>query len=525
MKISFALIAAIALVAKSNASECWSEKYGFECCSPTFHPFKTIDFRQGLWAVEDDKWCGILNGGVDSSKPCWSLKHRYPCCSRLYNIELLSDELGSWGVENGDWCGVVEDKECWANALGYPCCAKSDTKLEFENSSYKWGIEDGIWCGIVDQEKEESNGNYSIQGKNPFLNKLYINPKYVKQIELAINKMNDDSIIEKAESMKNYSNAIWLNSFETLTQEFEYHLKRASEEQKANGEKVLTVFVLYNIPGRGCTRFSTTGELLANKSDIERYKSEYIDYIESTVKQYKDQPIVFIVEPDTLGGLISTRQYPACADAEEYYYEAIAYAIQKLGVLPNVALYLDAGNNSFIGYDDNRELAIKIYSKILKAGFPGTIRGFASNVANYKQWSEPALSRGPDTDWNPNPDEQRFIAALHKDFVDNNIPAYFIEDTSRNGRKIDIVNPGEWCNLSGAGAGARPEAQPVKDMDYLDAFYWVKPLGYSDGTSDSTYAEYDIFCGHAKSMMPAPRQDLWFQKAFEEGIKNANPSL
>jgi len=154
MKTSIALFAATALVAKSYASSCWSEKFGYECCSPTFHAFKTIDYRQGIWSVEDNKWCGLLNGGVDASKPCWAHKLRYPCCSRLHNLEIVADENGSWGIENNDWCGVVEDNECWANELGYPCCSSGNTKVEFENSSYKWGLEDGIWCGIVTEEKE-----------------------------------------------------------------------------------------------------------------------------------------------------------------------------------------------------------------------------------------------------------------------------------------------------------------------------------------------------------------------------------
>jgi len=524
MKTSIALFAATALVAKSYASSCWSEKYGYECCSPSFHPYKTIDYRQGIWSIENNNWCGILNGGVDASKPCWSHKLRYPCCSRLHNIEVLADENGSWGIENGDWCGVVEDKECWANELGYPCCANNTTKVEFENSSYKWGLEDGIWCGIIGEKEKEIPVDYSIQGENPFKNKFYINPNYEELVDLSIKQMSDRSLIQKAENVKKYSNAIWLNYISIVEKEFEFHLKNALEEQETTGEKILTVFVLNNIPGSDCTKELHQSEFLTNKTDMGRYKEEYIDYIESIVKKYNQQPIVFLVEPSTFTALISTSRNPDCAEAEDYYYEGVAYAIQKLGVLPNVALYLDIGYYNITGYDDNRDEAIKIYKKILQAGSPGTVRGFFSNVGRYGTWSEPTLTRGPETEWNPNPDEERFIAAMHKDLVNNNMPANFIVDTSRNGMKVE-VSPGEWCNLKGAGAGPRPEAEPIKGMDYLDAFYWVKQLGISDGTSDATSAQYDPYCAHYHSMKPSPKFYEWFQSYFEECIMYANPPL
>jgi len=77
----------------------------------------------------------------------------------------------------------------------------------------------------------------------------------------------------------------------------------------------------------------------------------------------------------------------------------------------------------------------------------------------------------------------------------------------------------------GAGVGARPEANPISGMDYLDAFYWIKPLGESDGTSDESAERYDGYCGHKTAMKPAPEAGQWFQEFFEMGIKNANPPL
>ena len=115
---------------------------------------------------------------------------------------------------------------------------------------------------------------------------------------------------------------------------------------------------------------------------------------------------------------------------------------------------------------------------------------------------------------------------MHKDFTSAGIKSvYFIDDTSRNGHKTDRTHPGEWCNQTGVGIGARPQANPISGMDYLDAFYWVKPLGESDGTSDTSAVRYDGYCGHATAMKPAPEAGQWFQKHFEQGIENANPPL
>ncbi|KAL6601010.1 glycoside hydrolase family 6 protein, partial [Neocallimastix sp. 'constans'] len=290
---------------------------------------------------------------------------------------------------------------------------------------------------------------------------------------------------------------------------------------------VLTVFVVYDLPGRDCHALASNGELLANDGDLARYKSEYIDVIEGHLKTYKSQPVVLIVEPDSLANLVTNLEStPACADSEKYYLDGHAYLIQKFGILPHVAMYLDIGHAFWLGWDDNREKAGKVYSKVISSGAPGKVRGFTDNVANYTPWEDPTLSRGPETEWNPCPDEKRYLEAMHKDFKSAGIESvYFVCDTSRNGKKVDRKHPGEWCNQTGVGVGARPQASPVSGMDYLDAFYWIKPLGESDGTSDESAARYDGYCGHETAMKPAPEAGQWFQKHFEQGIKNANPPL
>nr|AAL01212.1 cellobiohydrolase II-like cellulase CelI [Orpinomyces sp. PC-2] len=474
-----------------------------------------------------------------ASAACWSESLGYPCCSSPNaNVE-YTDADGKWGVENGNWCGIPVPEACWSEKLGYPCCSSSSAKVEYTDADGKWGVENGNWCGIQTTpgtpspvptpDIEVKPGEQYTHSGNPFSGvEFFLNPYYVAEVDAAIEQMTNSSLKAKAEKMKTYSNAIWLDTIKNMHQWLETNLKGALQQQEFTGSKVLTVFVVYDLPGRDCHALASNGELLANDSDAQRYKTEYIDVIEEKLKYYKSQPVVLIVEPDSLANLVTNLDStPACRDSEKYYLDGHAYLIQKLGVLPHVAMYLDIGHAFWLGWDDNREKAGKVYSKVISSGKPGKVRGFTDNVANYTPWEDPTLSRGPETEWNPCPDEKRYLQELmHKDFKAAGIESvYFVCDTSRNGHKVDRKHPGEWCNQTGVGVGARPQASPVSGMDYLDAFYWIKPLGESDGTSDTSAARYDGYCGHDTAMKPAPEAGQWFQKHFEQGLENANPPL
>nr|AAL92497.1 exoglucanase Cel6A [Piromyces sp. E2] len=477
---------------------------------------------------------------ANASAACFSERLGYPCCRG--NEVFYTDNDGDWGVENGNWCGIggASATTCWSQALGYPCCT-STSDVAYVDGDGNWGVENGNWCGIIAGGNSSNNnsgstinvgdvtiGNQYTHTGNPFAgHKFFINPYYTAEVDGAIAQISNASLRAKAEKMKEFSNAIWLDTIKNMNEWLEKNLKYALAEQNETGKTVLTVFVVYDLPGRDCHALASNGELLANDSDWARYQSEYIDVIEEKLKTYKSQPVVLVVEPDSLANMVTNLDStPACRDSEKYYMDGHAYLIKKLGVLPHVAMYLDIGHAFWLGWDDNRLKAGKVYSKVIQSGAPGNVRGFASNVANYTPWEDPTLSRGPDTEWNPCPDEKRYIEAMYKDFKSAGIKSvYFIDDTSRNGHKTDRTHPGEWCNQTGVGIGARPQANPISGMDYLDAFYWVKPLGESDGYSDTTAVRYDGYCGHATAMKPAPEAGQWFQKHFEQGLENANPPL
>eukprot|EP00833_Pecoramyces_ruminatium_P000903 jgi/Orpsp1_1/1174935/evm.model.c7180000052010.1 len=533
MKASIVLTAVAALTAKASAA-CWSEPLGYSCCTTTTQVVDTDD--NGEWGVENGNWCGI-----PKQQDCWAEPLGYPCCKTTTEV-VDTDSNGQWGLENGNWCGITGKQQpqpqppvssCWAEPLGYPCC-KTTTDVVDTDDNGKWGFENGNWCGIVGDEKDKSGekdytiGSQYVHQGNPFSGvEFYLNPYYIKEVEGAINNISDSSLIPKAEKMKTYSNAIWLDNISNMNSWLESNLKEALSQQNETGKKILTVFVVYDLPGRDCHAMASNGELLANDADMVRYKKEYIDVIEGHLTKYVSQPVVLIIEPDSLANMVTNLDSTAaCRDSESYYMDGHAYLLQKFGQLKHVAMYLDIGHAFWLGWDDNREKAAKVYKKVIQSGAPGEVRGFVSNVANYTPWEDPTLSRGPDTEWNPCPDEKRYIQAMHDDFKAAGIKnVYFVDDTSRNGHKTDRKHPGEWCNQTGVGVGARPKANPISGMDYLDAFYWIKPLGESDGTSDESAERFDGYCGHDTAMKPAPEAGQWFQAHFEQGIKNANPPL
>ncbi|OUM61929.1 glycoside hydrolase family 6 protein [Piromyces sp. E2] len=467
------------------------------------------------------------------SATCFSEILGYPCCTSSVAPVLYTDNDGNWSVEKGNWCGIpenqIDDDDCWAHKLGYSCCSHTE-RVVYTDDDGEWGIEDNQWCGL-------NNSNFinpiDIKSDNPFSGRdYYINPEYIAKVDKAISEMSDPLLIVKAEKIKNYSNAIWLNSIDEMNEKLEINLKNAYYEQLQSGKEVLSVFVLNNLPGRNCHALSTHGELLPNDDDLARYKNEYIDVIEEKLKAYKNQPVALIVEPDSLINLITKIDTtPACAEAEKYYLDGHAYLIKRLGTLPNVAIYLDIGNSSLLGWEEYHEKMAKLYHDVIQSGAPGTVRGFASNVANYTPWEDPEAYpgpnyRGPDMEWNPNPDESSYIKTMYKTFVSGGIKSVrFIVDTSRNGKRTNREQDDEWCNVTGYGIGARPQANPISEMSYVDAFYWVKPVGESDGTTDEKSKYFEDYCKHRTSMKPSPEEGEWFQAHFEQGIENANPPL
>jgi cellulose 1,4-beta-cellobiosidase len=281
------------------------------------------------------------------------------------------------------------------------------------------------------------------------------------------------------------------------------------------------VVVVYDLPNRDCSAKASAGELKMSENGLHRYKTEFIDPIVAILKKYPDQPIVILLEPDSLPNLATNMNIPACQEARTGYIEGVAYAIKALN-LPNVSIYLDIAHSGWLGWDGNREKAAKIYKQTLKlAGGVDMIRGFATNTSNFTHLSNRDGAVLEPT--NPCPNELTYIKKMAVTLSDHGIKNKgFIIDTARNGKGGIRRVWGHWCNIKGAGLGERPQASPAP---FVDAYYWMKPPGESDGVADPTQPRYDPECGSNESAKGAPQAGQWFESYFLDLVRNANPPL
>lgn len=308
---------------------------------------------------------------------------------------------------------------------------------------------------------------------------------------------------------------------------------------QAAAKHTVPVLVMYNVPGRDCSQYSSGG---AGSDDA------YRAWVDGVVAGLGHAHSVIIVEPDGLANLPSDcpGAYPGqdinALTAQRI--DDIKYAGDQVETNdPNSMVYLDAGHSAWHSAGD---MAKRLY----EAGV-GDLQGFFLDVSNYQYtpnssyygtWLSECLAYatpvnsanaavapddfgncgdeyyngGPATSWqggamNPygvwspnNPDltlntsgvESRYAMELGS----VRPVAHFVIDTSRNGNGpndmsayaaapynqppsvISGLQAGNWCNPPGAVLGATPQAVPQPtDFPLLDAYLWVKTPGESDG--------------------------------------------
>jgi cellulose 1,4-beta-cellobiosidase len=359
------------------------------------------------------------------------------------------------------------------------------------------------------------------------------------------------------------------------------HLDEALR-QKGSGELVVQL-VIYNLPGRDCAALASNGEL--KPDEIGRYKTEYIDPIKAILadSKYSSLRIVTTVEIDSLPNLVTNTgsrptATPQCdvMKANGNYVKGVGYALNKLGDVPNVYNYVDAGHHGWIGWDDNFGASATLFKEAASAegATVNDVHGFITNTANYSALKENNFSINDNVagksvreskwvDWNRYTDELSFAQAFRNQLVSVGFPSGIgmLIDTSRNGwggtarptgpgaqTSVDTyvdggrydrrIHLGNWCNQSGAGLGERPQASPAAG---IDAYVWMKPPGESDGASkeipNPDGKGFDRMCdptyeGNARNgynmsgaLPDAPISGHWFSAQFQQLMRNAYPPL
>ncbi|KAH8766511.1 putative 1,4-beta-D-glucan cellobiohydrolase C [Hyaloscypha finlandica] len=280
-------------------------------------------------------------------------------------------------------------------------------------------------------------------------------------------------------------------------------------------------FVVYDLPDRDCSAAASNGEFTIADNGVANYFA-YIDSIRALLVTYSDVHTILVIEPDSLANLITNLNVAKCAGAQSAYMQCVNYALTQLN-LPNVAMYIDAGHAGWLGWSANIGPAANLFATVYKnAGAPASLRGLATNVANYNAWT---ISPCPSyTSGDANCDEQLYVNALAPLLASQGWSAHFITDTGRNGVQPTAQNAwGDWCNLIGTGFGVRPTTNTGDALE--DAFVWVKPGGEADGSSNSTAPRYDYHCGSSDALQPAPQAGTWFEAYFVQLLTNANPKF
>ncbi|NRB79667.1 MAG: glycoside hydrolase family 6 protein [Saccharospirillaceae bacterium] len=168
---------------------------------------------------------------------------------------------------------------------------------------------------------------------NPFSDVyMYNNSEFSKLIDYSIERISDDSLIDKMKVVKQQPTAVWINSIDDITAQNDEtklglveHLDAALLQQQdwktlSNGvmAPMSIVLVLNNMPDRECSAFSSDGKLIQVGMDgvtydsdtiglgYAKYRDEYINPISQILSdaKYASLRIVTILEPNSFTNMI-----------------------------------------------------------------------------------------------------------------------------------------------------------------------------------------------------------------------------
>ncbi|PPQ76870.1 hypothetical protein CVT24_008635 [Panaeolus cyanescens] len=355
---------------------------------------------------------------------------------------------------------------------------------------------------------------------NPYIGRdVYRFPDYVSAATAGALAITNGTISQNALKVANTPNFLWIDRVAKIP-EFEKALARASialgrvHVFSVPLSAPVVQIVLYNIPGRDCASLTpSTGDFEATVEGVEAYKEKFIDVIVGIAKKYPTIPVVVILEPRSLVSLITSLSIARCANAASDYKSSITYALSALSTSSTITTYIDISSTQILTWPANIAPAAKLLNQLYQAaGYPASVRGFATNVGWYNY-----LEASPGDPY-PNSTELVYVQTLTKAIRSSTsvspIPAHAIINQARSG----YGGISDTCNLRMAGVGPRPV---VDVSDIVDAIVWTERIGVSDGSSFDDKAR----CGGSDSYTPSPPAGAWFQTYFEWLVRRANPEL
>lgn len=85
-----------------------------------------------------------------------------------------------------------------------------------------------------------------------------------------------------------------------------------------SGPETIGAFVVYDLPNRDCAALASNGELTVANDGLTKYKA-YIDSIAAMVKKHSSTKIALVIEPDSLGNLVTNANVAKCQEAHDDY--------------------------------------------------------------------------------------------------------------------------------------------------------------------------------------------------------------
>ncbi|MEU2270844.1 glycoside hydrolase family 6 protein [Streptomyces olindensis] len=565
-----ALLAAMALVAGATGTAFAADPGGAGTAAVPC----TVDYKiQNQWSTGFTAAVTLTNNSA--AKSSWSLKWSY-----AGNQKVTSGWNARISQSGTDVTAANENYNAQL-ATGASVSFGFQGSYSGSNAIPATFTLDGVTCNVDDGSTGPTDppgpGGPANRVDNPYSGaKVYVNPEW-----------SANAAAEPGGSrVANQPTGVWLDRTAAINgaggkMGLRAHLDEALR-QKGSGELVVQL-VIYNLPGRDCSALASNGELKAD--EIGRYKTEYIDPIKAILAdpKYASLRIVTTVEIDSLPNLVTNTgsrptAVPQCdvMKANGNYVKGVGYALNKLGDVPNVYNYVDAGHHGWIGWDDNFGASATVFKEAATAegATVNDVHGFITNTANYSALKENNFSITDNVagksvreskwvDWNRYVDELSFAQAMRNQLVSIGFPSGIgmLIDTSRNGwggaarptgpgaqTSVDTyvdggrydrrIHPGNWCNQAGAGLGERPRANPAPG---IDAYVWMKPPGESDGASkeipnnegkgfdrmcDPTYTGNPRNNYNMSGALPdAPISGQWFSAQFRQLMQNAYPPL
>lgn len=271
-----------------------------------------------------------------------------------------------------------------------------------------------------------------VKGQNPFAGiRLYVNP-YSQAASAAQEwQTNHPAEAKLLQKIAQQPTAWWMGEWSGDIEPAVHNLGNAT-----NSLGMVPVVVAYNVPNRDCGQYSKGGSTSADS---------YKKWIRDFAKGAGSFRMIVVLEPDALG------QLTKCLSPKDQKARLamIHEAINVLEATPGVSVYVDGGNAKWLPAPE--------MAKRLKAAGVEDADGFSLNVSNYVATDE-TLAYG-----------HTISSALGG--------KHFIIDTGRNGN--GATEDAQWCNPKGRALGHVPTTETGDPL--VDAFFWVKPPGESDG--------------------------------------------